>query len=148
MLALGAGACGGEDRSRTDFAREADAVCAPALVRLRALRARIDTVASGADADAIYARTADLLRDGAGVSATVVDRIESLAAPDDDADAIAAWLAANRRQAVLMRRLAAAFDAQDQTQIARLSGAVDVAEERNNAVARRLGMRRCAERVT
>ena len=147
MLVIAAAGCGGQERLRADFVQEADAVCGPALVRLRVLQARIDVVAAGADADAIYARTADLLRDGAGVAGAVLDRIESLEAPAEDADAIAAWLAANRRQAALTRRLAAAFDAQDQTRIARLSGAVAAAEEGNNAVARGLGMRRCAERV-
>lgn len=67
--------------------------------------------------------------------------------PEDDADAVDAWVAANRRQAALTDELAAAFDAQDDRRIAQLSERVDAAEERNNATARRFGMRACAERV-
>lgn len=140
--------CGGDDGpSREEFAREADAICAPALVRLRGVKRRIDAAAAGADPDAIFTRSAGLLREGAGISRAAFDRIEALDQPGGAHGDIDAWVASNRRQAVLTDALAAAFDVQDETRIARLSERVDALEERNNATARRLGMRSCAERV-
>ena len=56
-------------------------------------------------------------------------------------------MASNRRQAALTAQLAAAFDVQDERRIAVLSERIDMLEERNNAAARRLGLRSCAERV-
>ena len=74
-------------------------------------------------------------------------RIEALEEPRSGGGTVDAWVAANRRQAALTQELATAFAAQDQTRIARLSERIDALEERNNATARRLGMRACAERV-
>ena len=146
VLALGAG-CGDDGPSRAQFAREADAICTPALTRLRAVAARIDAAAAGADPDAIFGRTADLLREGAAISRASFDAIDVLDAPADDADAVGAWVASNRRQAGLTAQLAAAFDVQDEMRIAVLSERIDMLEERNNTAARRLGLRSCAERV-
>ncbi len=139
--------CGDDGPGREAFAREADAVCAPALAKLRAVRERVDATAAGADPDAIFRRTAELLREGAAISRATFDRIESLEEPADGAGAVDDWVAANRRQAALTAELAAAFAAQDETRIARLSGEVDALDQRNNAAARRLGMRACAARV-
>ena len=140
--------CGGDDGpSRAAFAREADAICRPALQRLRSVRARIGAAAAGADPDAIFGRTATLLREGAGISREALDRVEALEDPEATRDEIGAWLASNRRQAALTDRLARAFEVQDETGIARLSETIDELEERNNATARGLGMRACAERV-
>lgn len=111
------------------------------------MRQRITAAAAGADPDVIFARSADLLREGAAISRAAVDRLEALDEPADDRALLDAWLASNRRQAALTDTLAGAFDAQDGTRIARLSEEVDALEERNNAAARRLGLRRCAERV-
>jgi len=116
-------------------------------VKLRAVKGRIDAVAAGAEPDVIFTRSAELLREGAAISRTSFDRIEALEAPAGARDAVDAWVAANRRQAALTDTLADAFTAQDETRIARLSEQVDTLEERNNATARRLGMRTCAERV-
>ena len=133
--------------SRAAFAREADAICGPALVQLRAVKDRMDEVAGGADLDVIFARSASLLRRGAAISRATFDRIEALEEPGEGRDAIDGWIASHRRQTALTIVLAAAFDTQDQTRIAQLSEAVDELEERNNATARGFGMRACAERV-
>ena len=140
--------CGGEDGpTREAFAREADGVCRPALAQLRAVKKRIDAAAAGADPDVVFARSAALLREGAAISRATLDRIEALEEPSAMRDAVGAWVAANRRQAALTDELAAAFDAQDETRIAQLSGRVDELEDTNNATARGFGMRSCAERV-
>ena len=133
--------------SRAEFAREADAICRPALVQLRGVKQRMDRVAGGADPDVIFGRSASLLRKGAAISRATFDRIETLEEPGEGRDAIDGWIASHRRQAALTIALAAAFDAQDETRIAQLSEAVDALEERNSATARGFGMRACAERV-
>ena len=142
-----AGCGGASGPSRAAFAREADAICRPALAQLRAVKKRIDAAAAGADPDVIFARSASLLREGAAISRTTLDRIETLEEPAEGRGAIDAWIASNRRQAALTIALAAAFDAQDETRIAQLSEEVDELEERNSATARGFGMRACAERV-
>jgi hypothetical protein len=114
---------------------------------LRKVKAQIDEVAAGADAEAIYAQTATLVREGARISRRAFDRIEALTPPGDDREAVDAWVAANRRQAVRTDELAKAFAAQDQTRIAELSEEVDALDATNNAAAAELGMRTCAERV-
>ena len=139
--------CGDDGASREEFARQADAICGPALERLRAIEERIDAVAAGADPDAIFARSAELLRDRAAISREAFDRIEALEEPGSERDAVDAWLAASRRRAALTAALADAFAIQDETRIARLSEEVDALEERNNATARGFGMRSCATRV-
>lgn len=139
--------CGDDGASREEFARQADAVCGPALQRLRAVRERIDATASGADPDAIFARSAELLHDGATISRETFDRIEALEQPGNARGKVDAWIAAHRRQAALADALADAFAAQDETRIARLSEEVDALEERNSATARGFGMRSCATRV-
>lgn len=146
MVAL-AGCGGGGGPSREAFARQADAVCRPALTELRAVEKRLDAVAAGADPDVIFARSAALLREGTAISRASMDRIEILQEPDAAQDKVGAWVASNRRQAALTDALAAAFEAQDDTRIAQLSGKVDELEDANNATARSLGMRSCAERV-
>lgn len=107
----------------------------------------MNAAAAKADPDVVFAESASLLREGTAISRTTFDRIEQLVEPADARDAVGAWLASNRRQAVLTDALAAAFAAQNQTRIAQLSEQVDALEERNNATARGLGMRSCAERV-
>ncbi len=139
--------CGDDGPSRAAFAREADRVCAPALARLRGVRDRIDEAAAGSDPDAIFARSAQLIRSGAAISRGAFDRIEALDPPADGAEAVAAWIAANRRQAARTDALAGAFAAKDETGIARLSEEVDELDVANNAAARALGMRACAARV-
>ncbi len=139
--------CGGGGPSREAFARDADAICRPALAQLLTVKERIDVVAAGADPDVIFTRTAALIRRGAAISRATFDRIEGLQAPEGQRDAVNAWVAANRRQAALTDDLADAFAAQDQTRIARLSEEVDELDERTNATARGFGMRSCAERV-
>ncbi|MDQ3630929.1 MAG: hypothetical protein M3417_06595 [Actinomycetota bacterium] len=151
-MALGASlllaGCGGESGpSRAQFAREADAICRPALAQLRAVKQRIDAAAAGADPDVIFARSAALLREGTAISRAALDRIEALQEPGKTRDAVGAWVASNRRQAALTDALAAAFDIQDETRIAQLSGKIDELEDVNNATARGFGMRSCAERV-
>ena len=84
---------------------------------------------------------------GAAISRATFDRIEGLQAPGAQRDAVGAWVADNRRQAALTDALADAFEAQDQTRIARLSEQVDELDERTNATAHDFGMRSCAERV-
>lgn len=133
--------------SRATFAREADAICRPALAQLRAVKQRVDAAGGDDDPDVIFARSAALLRRGARISRTTFDRIEALDEPAEGRDAIDGWVASNRRQAALTVALAGAFDAQDQTRIAQLSEAVDALEERNSATARGLGMGACAQRV-
>ena len=139
--------CGGDGSSREAWASQADAICRPALAKLRVVKKRIDATAAGGDPDVIFARSADLLREGAAISRGAFDSIEALDEPGEEADAADAWVASNRRQAALTDELAAAFDGQDDTRIARLSEAVDALEEANNARARRFGMSACAERV-
>jgi hypothetical protein len=146
LVAVVAG-CGDDGPSRATFARQADAICKPALGQLREVRDRIGAAAAGADPDAIFTTSADLLREGAAISRRTFDRVETLDTPAGDRDAVGAWIADNRRQAAVTDELAAAFDAQDQTRIARLSERVDALEERNNEAARELGLRSCAERV-
>ena len=139
--------CGAEGPSRAEFARQADAICRPALAHLLTVKERIDTVSAGADPDVIFTRTATLIHKGAAISRATFDRIEGLEAPGAQRDAVGAWVAANRRQAAMTDALADAFDAQDQTRIAQLSEEIDELDERTNATARGLGMRSCAERV-
>jgi len=146
LVAL-AGCGGGDGPTRAAFAREADAICRPALAQLRAVRERMNAAAAGADPDVVFAESASLLREGAMISRTTFDRIEELEEPGVARDEVGAWLASNRRQAALTDTLAAAFDAQDGRRIAQLSERVDELEEQNNATARSLGMRSCAERV-
>jgi len=117
------------------------------MAQLRAVKQRMDAVADGADPDLIFARSASLLRRSAAVTRATFDRIEALEEPGAARDAVGAWVASNRRQAALTIALAAAFDAQDQTRIARLSEEIDALEERNGATARGFGMRACAQRV-
>jgi len=111
------------------------------------VKKRLDAVAAGADPDVIFARSAALLREGTAISRAGMDRIEILQEPDAAQDTVGAWVASNRRQAALTDALAAAFEAQDDTRIAQLSGRIDELEDANNATARSLGMRSCAERV-
>ena len=139
--------CGDDGPSRASFARRADAVCAPSLTRLRDVKERIDAAATGADPDAIFARSATLLREGAAISRATFDRIEALEQPSGVRDAVDAWVAANRRQVAVTEALAGAFAAQDETRIARLSEQLDELDDANNTEARKLGMRACAERV-
>jgi len=62
-------------------------------------------------------------------------------------DGISAWIAGNRRQVALTEQLAGAFETQDEQAIARVSGEIDTLDGANNATARRLGLRVCAQRV-
>lgn len=142
-----AGCGGGGGPSREAFAQQADGICGPAIARLRAVERRLGAAGSKADPDAIYAESAALWRERVAISRQAFTRIEALEDPAEGTDQVDAWIAANRTQAVLGERLATAFDAQDQTRIARLSEQVDSMDERNAATAGALGMRVCAERV-
>ncbi len=145
LLALAG--CGSSGPPREAFARQADAICAPALGKLRELDASLAVAGADPEPDAVYAKSAALLRERVAVSRGAFDRIEALEEPAEGADAIDAWVAASRRQAVVTEELAAAYAAQDQTRIARLSERADELEERNSATAAGLGLGRCAERV-
>ena len=78
VLALGAG-CGDDGPSRAQFAREADAICTPALTRLRAVAARIDAAAAGA----ANAARADVARIGPTDITALTDRVVVVPAGDE-----------------------------------------------------------------
>ncbi len=137
--------CGDSGPTRAEFARQADAVCAPELVKLRALRERIDT--AGGDSRAVFSRSAALLRESTAVGRAAYDRIEALERPSEAEEQIAGWIAAERRQAALTDRLAGAYEARDDARIAQLSGRADQQAGATVAAARELGMRACAQRV-
>ncbi len=148
LAAVLVAACGGGDGpTRAQFAKRADAICAPALKELRAVSAQIDEVAAGAEPGPIFSRSATLIRRGQSITARTFDRIDALDPPAADRDAIKAWVADNRRQSALSGQLASAFETQDQKRIALVAEEIDALDTKSNRVAARLGMRACAERI-
>jgi hypothetical protein len=148
-VTLGATACGGSDApSKAEYAKQADAICAPALVQLRRVAARLQQVAAGNDPAVIFRDTAREVRRSLTTSRQVTDRLDALAVPGGkDADRAKDWVAAQRRQIDLTDQLAAAFEARDERRVSQLSERIDVLNESNNRVARSFGMKACAEDV-
>jgi hypothetical protein len=92
-LALGAGACGGDDGpTRAEFVREADAVCAKAQQQLRITSAAQD------DPVAFIERVIERRRE-------VISKLDALEAPDDIADDVDSYVDHMRRWTAITEKI-------------------------------------------
>jgi hypothetical protein len=132
-LALGLAGCGGGRLSHGAFVRQADAVCS-------AYQAKVDLLAKPTSYDDVTAyveRTLPLYQAG-------LKRLAALKPPAADARAVTAWLAADRRVAVALRRLRAAAMRHDLPATTAAAAAVQDAGNRSLEAARTLGLKVCS----
>ncbi len=131
-----------------EWAEAADAICAPALVEQRRLGERLQAASAAGTPEAVFERSAAVLRERAARTQATLDGVEALARPDALSEGeIQSWLAAARRGATLTVKLADAYEGQDDARIAQLTGQADRRAEATLARARALQLRSCAERV-
>jgi len=139
-LALVVLACGGV--SREDFAAEANGICLEfsewSAGREATFREALETGDSGAAAAVLIQYERRFER--------ALREIDSLEAPDDDADrqAIDRFLTVGRQQAALLPDLAAAIEAGDLEELEALSAEGEDLESRLGRVAREYGLDDCA----
>jgi Tfp pilus assembly protein PilN len=78
------------------------------------------------------------------VRAPLIDQLDALPVPGDDRDQVKGWIAGLRIRTAVLTRLAAAYAAQRQADVARLSEREDALAQRGAAFAEVYGMPRCA----
>ncbi len=138
--------CGGGDGpSREAFAAQADRVCADAEHTASRYASLIREAQRDADPDRVFGAVAQLTERSAAAARPSLDRLDALAVPADDRDAIKAWVAGRRRRQDLTGDLAKAFARRDEATISRLSQQIAALRDRDRAFAAEYGMVRCAD---
>ena len=135
LLALALAACGGgDDRlSRQELVSQADAICMD-------FERRIDELGEPQSLEAL----AEFAREAQPIFDEGLDELRELEPPEDLEETYGRWIATGDETADVLQELGEAAGDGDEAEVRRISERADDLDQRSDRLARRIGLKECA----
>ena len=137
LLALAAGWGGGDRLSKSEYTKQADAICAKYDKRLEAIERELDRADSPEDAAQAIDRGIPIVKSG-------VDELRELEPPEQLEDDVDRWLELNEENTRTLEELRDAAREGDMQRVSEIATEGQETEERSDELARKIGLEDCA----